>query len=124
MKSKLFAIAILLISFVSFGFAQDAMTTPTIKLEQTPGKFTVQSLTLEAGTYQFEISNVGIDHEVGFVIAPKGKSAQEHHIKEGYVQKTIKDGESSLTQKVTLTKGKYIYFCPLNPTEQYSLTIK
>lgn len=124
MKRKLFAIAILLVSFVSFNYAQDATTTPTIKLEQTPGKFTVQSLTLEAGTYQFEIANVGIDHEVGFVIAPKGKPEQKHHIKEGYVQKTIKDGESSLTQKVTLKKGEYIYFCPLNPTEQYSLTVK
>jgi hypothetical protein len=124
MKSKLFAIAILFVSFISFGYAQDATSTPTIKLEQTPGKFTVQSLTLEAGTYQFEIANVGIDHEVGFVIAPKGKAEQKHHIKEGYVQKTIKDGESSLTQKVTLTKGEYIYFCPLNPTEQYSLTVK
>jgi hypothetical protein len=124
MKSKLFAIAILLVSFVSFGFAQETMTTPTIKLEQTTGKFTVQSLTLEAGTYLFEIANVGVDHELGFVIAPKGKSAQEHHIKEAYVLKTIKDGESSLTQKVTLTKGEYIYFCPLNPTEQYSLTVK
>ena len=124
MKSKLFAIAILLVSFVSFSYAQDVSTAPTIKLEQTPGKFTVQSLTLEAGTYQFEIANVGIDHEVGFVIAPKGKPEQKHHIKEGYVQKTIKDGESYLTQKVNLKKGEYIYFCPLNPTEQYSLTVK
>ena len=124
MKSKLFAIAILLVSFIPFGSAQDASTTPIIKLEQTTGKFTVQSLTLEAGTYQFEIANVGVDHEVGFVIAPKGKAAQKHHIKDGYVQKTIKDGESSLTQKVTLKKGEYIYFCPLNPTEQYRLTVK
>jgi hypothetical protein len=124
MKSKLFVLAILFLSFISFGSAQDAGTTSIIKLEQTPEKFTVQSLTLEAGTYQFEISNVGVDHEIGFVLAPKGKPEQKHHIKEAYVQKTIKDGESSLTQKVSLKKGEYIYFCPLNPTEQYSLTVK
>lgn len=110
MKNKLFAIVILVMGFVSLGFAQDAMQTPVIKLEQTPGKFTVQSLTLEAGTYQFEIANVGVDHEIGFVIAPKGKPEQKHHIKEGYVQKTIKDGESSLTQKVTLKKGSTSIF--------------
>jgi len=124
MKSKLFITAVLFVSFMSLGWAQDAMVTPVIKLDQTTGKFTVQSLTLEEGTYLFEITNVGVDHEVGFVIAPKGKTQKEYHIKEGYVQKAIKDGESSLTQKVTLKKGKYVYFCPLNPTEQYDLTVK
>lgn len=102
-------------------FAQDART---IQLEQTKGVFTVQGLTLSEGTYVFEISNNGVDHEVGFVVAPKGKTEAEHHIKEAYVQKTIKDGESSTSKEVTLAKGEYVYFCPLNPTPLYTITVK
>lgn len=96
----------------------------TIKLEQTVGKFNTESLTLSAGTYVFEISNSGVDHEVGFVIAPKGKTDQPNHIKEAYVAKTIKDGETSSSKEVTLTKGEYVYFCPLNPTPQYTITVE
>ena len=124
MRKGLLVLAVLLIGFLNFAAAQSTTEVPTIRLEQTPGKFTVQSLTLEEGTYQFEIANVGVDHELGFVLAPKGKPQKEHHIKAAYVQKTVKNGETSLSQKVDLKKGEYIYFCPLNPTEQYSLTVK
>lgn len=125
MKNKIFAIAIAFFTLINLGYAQNMQhNTPVIKLEQTPGQFTIQSLTLKAGTYQFEIANNGIEHEVGFVIAPKGKPEQKHHIKEAYVQKTIKDGEQSHTKIVTLSKGEYIYFCPLNPTPQYHLTVE
>ncbi|BDS13283.1 cupredoxin domain-containing protein [Aureispira anguillae] len=124
MKNKLVAILFLLVAVVNFGYAQEHTSSSVIKLEQTPGKFTVQSLTLEAGTYQFEIANKGINHEVGFVIAPKGKPEQKYHIKEGYVQKTIKAGETSLTKQVSLEKGEYIYFCPLNPTPHYTLIVQ
>ena len=124
MRKGLLVLATLLIGFLNFATAQNTTEVSTIRLEQTPGKFTVQSLTLEEGTYQFEIANVGVDHELGFVLAPKGKPQKEHHIKAAYVQKTVKNGETSLSQKVDLKKGEYIYFCPLNPTEQYSLTVK
>ena len=77
--------------FINVSVAQDAKT---IQLEQTTGEFTIQSLTLSEGTYVFEISNNGIDHEVGFVVAPKGKTDAANHIKEAYVQKTIKNGET------------------------------
>jgi plastocyanin len=96
----------------------------TIKLEQTEGEFTIQSLTLDEGEYVFEIVNSGVDHEVGFVVAPEGKTDQENHIKEAYVTKTAKNGETSSSKTVTLKKGNYVYFCPLNPTPQYKLTVK
>jgi len=107
------------------GMMKKEMSAPkTVKLEQTVGEFNIQGLTLSEGTYIFEISNNGVDHEVGFVIAPKGKTDQANHIKEGYVTETIKDGKTSSTQVVTLAKGEYVYFCPLNPTPQYSITVK
>jgi plastocyanin len=103
-------------------FAQNEAST--IRLEQTEGEFTIQSLTLDEGTYVFEITNKGVDHEVGFVVAPEGKTEQKHHIKEAYVTKTAKNGQTSTSKTVTLKKGNYVYFCPLNPTPQYKLTVK
>lgn len=101
-----------------------AQTVKKVQLQQTSGEFTISELTLSAGTYVFEISNAGVDHEVGFVLAPKGKPEAENHIKEAYVQNTVKNGDTQSSQAVTLAKGEYIYFCPLNPTPQYRLTVK
>ena len=120
MKKVIVLSLVILSAFVNVSVAQDAKT---IKLEQTPGEFTVQGLTLSEGTYIFEIANNGVDHEVGFVLAPKGKTDAENHIKEAYLQKTVADGTSETSQAVKLTKGKYVYFCPMNPTEQYALTV-
>lgn len=96
----------------------------TIKLKQTPGRFETENLTLSEGNYLFEIENVGIDHEVGFVIVPKGKYEPQYHIKSAYVQSPVKEGNSSQTKVVSLASGEYEYFCPLNPTPKYSITVK
>jgi plastocyanin len=117
--SILFAVAALFIANISF-----AQKVQTVKLDQAPGAFTTTSLNLKAGTYIFEVTNTGVDHEVGFVIAPKGKTEQENHITSAYVQKTIKDGESSISKEVTLSKGEYVYFCPMNPTPLYTLVVE
>ena len=113
----------LLILFVgSQAFAQKAKT---IKLDQVPGEFTKTELTLKAGKeYIFEVTNDGIDHAVGFVVAPKGKTEQENHIPEAYLTQTVEDGQSAQSKVVTLEKGEYVYFCPLNPTPLYSITVE
>lgn len=112
-------IAILFITAVSV----NGQIVNQISLEQTPGKFTTESIIVAPGDYQFEIVNNGVDHEVGFVLAPKGKTDQAHHIKNAYVKETVKNGSTSTSNVVSLTAGEYVYFCPLNPTEQYSLTV-
>lgn len=96
----------------------------TISLAQTVGEFQQKSLTLKEGTYIFNIANKNVDHEVGFVLAPKGKTDQENHIKAAYVTAPVPTGSSSNTNEVTLTKGEYVYFCPLNPTPEYSLVVE
>lgn len=121
---KLMTIAVfgmaLLISSVSFG-----QKAKTIKLEQTPGEFDKTELTLKAGKpYVFDVKNAGVDHKVGFVIAPAGKTDQENHIQNAYLSTAIEDGESAQSKEVTLEKGEYVYFCPLNPTPQYKITVK
>lgn len=102
--------------------AQESVKTVT--LEQTVGEFTQKSITLSEGTYVFEIANADVDHEVGFVLAPKGKTDKAYHIQEAYVTAPVKKGTSSKTKKVTLKKGEYEYFCPLNPTPLYTLIVK
>jgi len=94
-----------------------------LKLSQVDGAFKVQSLTVSEGLYQFEIGNSGVDHEVGFVLVPKGKYSQENHIQEAYVKAAVPNGKSSMTNIVNLKAGEYEYFCPLNPTPKYSLTV-
>lgn len=114
-----------LVAVLFFGLALAAQAQVNkIKLEQTPGAFAQTSLMLAPGDYQFEIANMGVDHEVGFVLAPKGKTDAANHIKEAYVTAPVKNGSSSMTKVVSLDAGDYVYFCPMNPTEQYSLTVK
>jgi uncharacterized cupredoxin-like copper-binding protein len=123
MKKAYTIIALMAGLFISAG--STAQEAETIKLVQKPGVFTTEELKLEAGkTYVFDVVNEGIDHEVGFVVAPKGKTDQKHHVKEAYLSKTIKDGESAASQEVTLEKGEYVFFCPLNPTPQYTLVVE
>ena len=111
--------ALFAISNISFAQMAKKQMTKTVSLEQTTGEFTVQELTLSAGTYVFEVANNGVDHAVGFVLAPEGKTDQPNHIKNAYLTATPKDGESHRSNEVTLTPGNYVYFCPMNPTPQY-----
>lgn len=114
----------ILIVALGFTFQAQAQQVKTVALEQTKGEFTQKSLTLSEGTYIFEIANAGVDHEVGFVLAPKGKTTQKDHIKNAYVTSLVKTNKKSTSKKVTLKKGEYVYFCPLNPTPQYTLIVK
>lgn len=122
MQKKVVVFIIALLSIVNFGFSQESVQV--VQLEQTSGEFTVKGLTLSPGTYQFEIANNDVGHEIGFVLAPEGKTDQAFHIKEAYVKETVKDGKVSLTNEVKLDKGRYTYFCPLNPTPQYTLIVE
>ncbi len=115
-KSILVALFVMSISFLNAQVAQ-------VDLEQTKGKFTTESLTLAEGDYQFNISNNGVANEVGFVLVPKGKYDASNHIKEAYVQKTVATGMTSATNIVKLAPGEYEYFCPMNKTPKYSITV-
>lgn len=98
----------------------------TISLEQTKGEFTEKSVTVEEGTYVFEVSNNHAAAEVGLVLIKKGAdpSNPDNHIKTAYVTTVVKDGETQKTSPTTLTKGEYEYFCPMNPTPQYTLIVQ
>jgi len=113
-----------LVVFFALTAAAFAQDVKTITLEQTKGEFTVKELKLSEGTYVFNIANVGVDHEVGFVLAPEGKTEKENHIQNAYVQKTVATGKTESSKEVELKKGTYTYFCPMNPTPQYKLIVE
>ena len=98
----------------------------TITLEQTAGEFTQQNVALTPGDYVFAIANNNAGVDVGFVLVPAGKDASnpENHIKTAYVNKVVANGKTETTGVVSLPQGEYVYFCPLNKTPHYTLTVK
>lgn len=124
MFKSIFITTMALFFIIPFNGNAQNQIIKTINLEQTNGEFTIKSLSLSPGVYQFEIANKGVDHEVGFVLAPKGKTDAANHIKDAYVKAPVKNGTTSLTNAVDLSAGEYVYFCPLNPTEHYPLKVE
>lgn len=114
---KIIAVIALVLGVTFSMNAQDKMTK-TIALEQTSGEFTQKLITVSDGIYVFEISNNGVGHDVGFVLVEKGKdvSNPENHIQTAYVTKAVETGKKESSNPTKLSKGEYVYFCPLNPT--------
>ena len=97
-----------------------------ISLEQTPGVLTQKELTVKAGNYVFEVANNNVGADVGFVLVPKGKdtSIAENHIQAAYLTKVAGNNKTEKSNVVTLTPGEYVYFCPMNKTPHYTLTVE
>ncbi|MBC2843717.1 cupredoxin domain-containing protein [Winogradskyella flava] len=132
---KIISIVVIALTFTLTGNAQDGMKKDAmmkdskatiVSLEQTKGEFTQKEITLKKGDYIFEISNSNVGHQVGFVLVPKGKDASkpENHIKTAYVTKAVENNSKETSNVTSLAKGEYVYFCPLNPTPQYTLTVE
>ena len=124
---KVIAILVLVVGFAFNTNAQDKMMkkeVKTVALEQTKGEFTQKQITLSEGTYVFEIANNNVGTDVGFVLTPKGKTSPENHIKAAYVTAPVKNNGKETSKEVTLTKGEYTYFCPLNKTPLYTLVVE
>lgn len=111
---------------IAITFSATAQDVKTVNLEQTKGEFTQKQVTLAEGDYVFNISNNNVGTDVGFVLIPSGKDASnpENHIKEAYVTKVVADGKTESSKTVSLKKGTYNYFCPLNKTPQYTLVVE
>ncbi|MBC3845579.1 cupredoxin domain-containing protein [Winogradskyella echinorum] len=125
---KIISILVIALTFTLIGNAQDKMKAKAtvVTLEQTKGEFTQKEITLKEGNYIFEISNNNVGHKVGFVLVPKGKDASkpENHISTAYVTKAVENNTKETSKVTTLAKGEYVYFCPLNPTPQYTLIVE
>ncbi len=125
MKKVLYTLLLVVgLAFVNNAIAQDSKAK-VIKLTQVEGEFTKKKLTLKPGNYIFEVKNKSVAKPVGLVVAPKGEDGKAgEHIKEGYLAKTVEKGESAQSKVVNLKPGTYTYFCPLNPTPEYTIVVK
>ena len=112
------------IVFVAISFHFATAQVEQINLEQTKGQFTQTSLELPAGEYQFAISNNAVGSDVGFVLVPEGQYEPANHIKAAYVTAPVANNEKGMSGVVDLAPGTYEYFCPLNPTPKYTLTVR
>ena len=122
-------VGLFLVAFTFTATAQDKMMkdpVKTVSLEQTKGEFTQKALTLTEGTYVFEVTNTNAAPKVGLVLIKDGTDASDakNHIAEAYVTKAVEVGKTESSKEVTLKKGTYKYFCPLNPTPQYTLVVE
>ena len=122
MKTLKHLVTAIVVLFSAVTFAQSGKTK-TITMTQVKGDFIVKGLELSAGDYVFDIENQGVDHEVGFVLVPVKNGKEGEHIKEAYVKKTVKTNKTESSSVVSLTPGEYVYFCPLNPTPKYKITV-
>jgi hypothetical protein len=104
MRSSLIKFATLLL-FIGFQFSQANAQVKDIKLVQKTGVFATESLNIAPGQYKFAIANDGVDHEVGFVLVPKGQYDPANHIKEAYVTAPAATGKTSHTNVVDLKAG-------------------
>ncbi len=108
------------------GFAQSKSakvpTKPTIvNLTQTPGEFEQKNMTLAPGDYIFQIENKEVGKDVGFYLhEADSKAPLANSDKAGL----IPNNEKRNTEVVTLKNGTYVYSCPLNPTADYTITVK
>ncbi len=111
-------IAIVALVFTATLTTQAQEVTKTISLEQTKGEFTQKQVTVNAGTYVFEIDNNNVGTKVGFVLVPKGKDISNpvNHIKTAYVTAPVENNTTGNSNPTTLEKGEYVFFCPLNKT--------
>lgn len=119
---KIISIFVLILTVSFSAQAQDKMmkesSNKVITLEQTKGEFTQKQIVVSEGTYTFSIANNNVGTDVGFVLVPKGKdiSNPENHIKTAYVTAVVPNNTTGTSNVTILTKGEYVYFCPLNKT--------
>tara|TARA_R110002051_G_scaffold137916_4_gene210586 strand:+ start:12462 stop:12848 length:387 start_codon:yes stop_codon:yes gene_type:complete len=126
---KIVSILVIVLAFSFNANAQDKMMKQPVKkiaLEQTTGEFTQKSITVSEGTYIFDVANNNVGKDVGLVLVKKGKDAAkpENHIQTAYVTAAVKNNTVGHSKETKLEKGEYVYFCPLNPTPQYSLIVE
>ncbi|WP_339723489.1 hypothetical protein [Maribacter stanieri] len=126
---KVLSILVIVLAFSFSANAQDKMMKQPVKkiaLEQTTGEFTQKSITVSEGTYVFDVANNNVGKDVGLVLVKKGKDASksENHIQTAYVTAAVKNNTVGHSKETKLDKGEYVYFCPLNPTPQYSLIVE
>jgi Cupredoxin-like domain len=125
MKNKIIASLIAIFAIAFSTYAQENATL--VKLTQTSGRFEGKEIKLKSGSYQFEVTNKGVDHEVAFFLQKESDKTNKEFssaLANSGLPKLLKNGETAKTGVVELTAGKYVYSCPLNPTPHYTIVVE
>lgn len=80
----------------------------------------LKSLKLKAGDYVFRVTNQNVPYELGFYLRGEG-------LGQAVLPKVSGGGLTQGTSqeyRVTLTPGKYVFSCPLNPTPDYPVEVE
>ena len=120
------AVATLFSSNISLAQSKEQNVT-VIDLSQTTSEFNVKGLQLKPGKYQFKVTNVDVNKELGFVIqkaSDKNMDVMKTAVENSFTTALIKKGDTQLTGVVELKEGEYVYSCPLNPTPHYTISVK
>ncbi|MDJ0573187.1 MAG: hypothetical protein QNJ53_29695 [Pleurocapsa sp. MO_192.B19] len=83
-------------------------------------KLEFKTLELKPGKYIFRVTNSNVPYPLGFYLRGEGirKVSLPKVSGGGLTQGTTKDYE------ITLTTGKYVFSCPLNPTPDYPIIVQ
>ena len=120
------AVATLFSSNISLAQSKEQKVT-VIDLSQTTSEFNIKGLQLKPGKYQFKVTNLDVNKELGFVIqkaSDKDKDVMKTAVENSFTTALIKKGDTQLTGVVELKEGEYVYSCPLNPTPHYTISVK
>ena len=97
--------------------AEDCKKINSETLSQRKSEF--KPLELKPGKYIFRVKNSNVSYPLGFYLRGEGikKVSLPKVSGGGLTEGTTKDYE------ITLTSGKYVFSCPLNPTPDYPLVV-
>ena len=116
----LFAVFALFFSVTGYAQTNQVAEPTVIQLSQEEGVYTTTHLELAPGDYIFEVTNDGVDKDLGFYL----QDATDAGVANSGLNELVGNGETSRTGVVHLEAGTYRYSCPLNPTPHYTLTVK
>ncbi len=120
------AMATLFSSNISFAQSKEQKVT-VIDLTQTTSEFNIKGIELKPGKYQFRVTNVDVNKDLGFVIqkaSDKNNDVMKTAVENSFTTELVSKGKTQQTGVVELMEGEYVYSCPLNPTPHYKISVK
>lgn len=135
MNRNFVAAVAVLMTTISLSPAADRERAPenagpaVVRLVETPGAFEPKDLELRPGKYIFMVTNQGVDHPVDFVLTmtksdevAEGSSGRP--VRNSRLSRRIGNGETASSGIVELKPGTYAYGSALNPTPEFTLTVR
>ena len=86
------------------------------KLVKPEGAVAVKNININKSVVKFNIENKS-DRKLSFVLDRQGAEPNDH------ITVLILNPGEKVSHKIALENGAYVFYCPINPTPQYTLSI-